>query len=127
MTLLTNQDPELVPALIDDLPPAMRADLSALDLEHADLSRLRARAILVHGEDDPIIPATESEALASALPDGQARLYVMGSLAHVEVGIASLPDGFRFWRAIYQILVERDTAPAPDLDLCRRVLALGQP
>ena len=120
--LLTNQDPELVPALIDDLPPAMRADLRALDLEHADLSRLRASAILVHGEDDPIIPATESEALAAALPDGQSHLYVMGSLAHVEVGIASLPDGFRLWQAVYRILAERDAAPVPDLDHCRRVL-----
>lgn len=125
VTLLTNQDPELVPALIDDLPPAMRADLRALDLEHADLSRLRARAILVHGEDDPIIPATESEALSAALPDDQVHLYVMGSLAHVEVGIASLPDGFRLWQAVYRILAERDAAPAPDLDLCRRVL--GKP
>jgi pimeloyl-ACP methyl ester carboxylesterase len=114
--LLANRDPERVPALIDDLPAAVRADLAALDLSHRDLSRLDARLLLVHGRDDPIIPSSESVALAAAAPD--ASLYVVDSLAHVELDPAGLVDGLRLWRAIYALLSERDAAPEPNLAAC---------
>ncbi|HEX5079080.1 MAG TPA: hypothetical protein VFV80_07995 [Geminicoccaceae bacterium] len=114
--LLDNRDPEHVPALIDGLPEAVRADLAALDLARRDLSQLDARLLLVHGRDDPIIPSTESVALAAAAPD--ATLYLVGSLAHVELSPASLVDGFRLWRAAAWLLAERDGAPAPDRAAC---------
>ncbi len=121
--LLDNRDPERVPGLIQKLPEAVRSDLAALDLAAQDLSRLKARLLLVHGRDDPIIPSTESEALAAAAPD--AALYLVDSLTHVELGPAGLIDGFKLWRAIYWLLSERNTAPTPDRALCRQQGATG--
>jgi fermentation-respiration switch protein FrsA (DUF1100 family) len=115
--LLDNRDPDRVPALIQDLPEAVRADLAALDLSHRDLAQLAARLLLVHGRDDPIIPSTESEALAAAAAEGTT-LYLVDSLAHVELSPAGLIDGWKLWRAVYWLLAERDTAPRPDRELC---------
>jgi pimeloyl-ACP methyl ester carboxylesterase len=114
--LLDNRDPDRVPALIASLPEAVRGDLAALDLSRADLSQLDARLLLVHGHDDPIIPSSESEALAAAAPD--TTLYLVDSLAHVELDPAGLVDGFRLWRAIYRLLAMRDAAPRPDREAC---------
>ncbi len=125
MALLDNRDPDRAAGLIAALPQPVLADLKALDLKRQDLSRMRARLILVHGHDDPIIPSTESRALAAAAPDDQASLYLVDSLAHVELGLAGLIDDLRLWRAVYQLLSERDEAPAPDRDRCLRHLALS--
>jgi len=114
--LLDNRDPGRVPALIASLPEAVRGDLAALDLSRRDLSQLDARLLLVHGRDDPIIPSSESEALAAAAPD--TTLYLVDSLAHVELDPAGLVDGFRLWRAIYRLLAMRDAAPRPDREAC---------
>jgi fermentation-respiration switch protein FrsA (DUF1100 family) len=115
--LLDNRDPERVPALIGNLPEAVRSDLAALDVSQRDLSQLDARLLLVHGRDDPIIPSTESEALAAAAPDDTS-LYVVDSLAHVELGPAGLVDGFKLWRAVYRLLALRDAAPKPQREAC---------
>ena len=106
--LLVNADPTRVGALIAGLPEAMRADLMALDLARHDLSGLSARVILMHGRDDPIIPASQSVALAAALPPGQARLFVVGSLAHAELGPGGLFDTYTLWEAIFAVLQWRD-------------------
>jgi hypothetical protein len=118
MALLANRDPERVPALIAALPAPIRADLRALDLERHDFSRLPFDLILVHGRDDPIIPASESQALAAAAPADRTSLYVVDSLTHVELDPAGLLDGVELWRAIYRLLSERDALPAPDWDRC---------
>jgi pimeloyl-ACP methyl ester carboxylesterase len=115
--LLDNRDPDRVPALIASLPEAVRDDLAALDLSRRDLSQLDAHLLLVHGRDDPIIPSTESEALAAATPDDTA-LYLVDSLAHVELSPAGVVDGWKLWRAIYRLLALRDAAPAPDREAC---------
>jgi pimeloyl-ACP methyl ester carboxylesterase len=126
--LLDNRDPDRVPALIEGLPAAVHSDLAALDLSHRNLSQLEARLLLVHGRDDPIIPSSESEALAAAAPD-QTDLYVVDSLTHVEINPSGLVDGFRLWRAVYRLLALRDAAPAPDRDACpvRSALRLTRP
>ena len=111
--LLANRDPDRVPALIASLPEVVRRDMAALDLKRRDLSKLSARLILVHGRDDSIIPYSESKALAAALPEGQAKLYVVNSLAHVRLGATGLGDTLVLWRAIYRLLEERDAAPPP--------------
>ncbi len=82
--LIANRDPEKVPALIDALPPRLRDAIAKLDPSRADLSGLRAELLLVHGEDDPMIPATESEALDARFGSG-AHLYVLEQVTHVEV------------------------------------------
>ncbi|MCH8197168.1 MAG: alpha/beta hydrolase [Proteobacteria bacterium] len=106
--LLANSDPDRVPALIAALPEAVRADIAALDLKRRDLSKLSARLILVHGRDDAIIPYSESKALAAAVPEGQAALYVVDSLAHVDLGAAGLIDMLILWRAAYRLLTARE-------------------
>jgi len=111
--LLTNDDPDRVGALLDALPAKLGADIRALDLARRDLSRLRARLLLVHGTDDPMVPATESAALAAAAPEGKARLYVVDSLSHVELGAGGIGDALQMWRAAYALLSERDSMPPP--------------
>lgn len=80
--LLTNRDPDRVPALIAGLPEAIRADLEALSLDHRDLTPLAGRAILIHGEADSVIPYTESEKLAEAI--GDAELFIVPGFSHVD-------------------------------------------
>jgi hypothetical protein len=118
MALLDNRDPERVPTLIAALPAPIQADLRALDLERQDFSQLPFDLILVHGRDDPIIPSTESQALAAAAPPDKVSLYLVDRVGHVDLGPARLLDGFELWRAIYRILAERDALPAPDLERC---------
>jgi hypothetical protein len=118
MALLDNSDPARVPALIADLPAPLRADLRALDLERQDFSQVPFGLILVHGRDDPIIPSTESQALAAAAPPDQASLYLVDRLSHVELGPAGLLDGLELWQASYRLLAERDALPAPDPARC---------
>jgi hypothetical protein len=119
MALLDNPDPDRVPALIDALPAPIRADLEALDLQRRDLSQLPFDLILVHGRDDPIIPSTESQALAAAVPDDRVSVYVLDRLTHIELSPGGLLDGVGLWRAIYQLLSRRDAMPAPDAERCR--------
>lgn len=118
MALLDNRDPDRTPALIAELPAPIRKELRALDLKRQDLSKLDGRLILVHGRDDPIIPATESMALADAAATGRASLYVVDSLAHVELGPTGLLDGLKLWRAVYEVLSERDRMPPPEHARC---------
>ena len=114
MALLDNRAPERVPALIAALPAPIRADFAALDLERQDLSQLPFDLVLLHGRDDPIIPATESEALAAAAPDDRVSLHVIDQLSHVDLSPGGLFDGLELWRAVYGLLARRDAAPAPD-------------
>lgn len=104
---ISNGDPQRGPELQQQLAAGIRADIAALDLANKDLSSLVARLLLIHGYDDSIIPFSESIALALALPPGQARLFLVDGLAHVDLE-PGLRSRFRLWRAIYQLLLERD-------------------
>jgi len=85
--LLTNQDPDRVPALLESLSPRIRSELHGINPAAHDLSRLHARLILVHGRSDAIIPYTESVALTLALPVGKATLFLIDGFAHVDVQV----------------------------------------
>jgi len=115
LALLQNRDPDRVPALIEALPPAVKADLRALNLAEKDLASLSVPVLLLHGRDDPVIPATESMALAAALPPGTARLYIVDNFAHVEVRELGGRDAVTLWRAVYRLLELRDALPIPSL------------
>jgi pimeloyl-ACP methyl ester carboxylesterase len=108
--LAANTDPARVPELIERLPAPLRRELSALDLVDKGLPRLRARAILVHGRDDAIIPFSESVQLARTLPRDRARLYLVQGLHHVDIDPGAR-DLWRLWRAVYALLTERDRVP----------------
>jgi pimeloyl-ACP methyl ester carboxylesterase len=106
--LLRNDDPERVPQLTAALPAGLRTDLAALDLSDRDLSAAPPHILLIHGRDDPVIPASQSAALAAALPAGSAELVIIDSLAHAELGPAGWLDLLRMWRAAYTLLGWRD-------------------
>jgi pimeloyl-ACP methyl ester carboxylesterase len=83
--LLINTDPARVPELIERLPARLRRELDGINPAHNDLSQLQANLILLHGRSDSLIPYTESVTLARALPPGQAQLFLIDGLAHVDL------------------------------------------
>ena len=83
--LLINHDPSAVPQLIERLPERIRHLIEAINPAAYDLSQLQARLILLHGRSDNLIPYTESVALSQALPAGQAQLFLIDGLAHVDL------------------------------------------
>jgi dienelactone hydrolase len=114
--LVENKDPERVGELIAGLPEAIRRDVVELDLKARDVTRLAGHLLLVHGRDDRIIPASESQAFAAALPEERVDLYLVDNLAHVELGPGDLSSALTLWQAAYRLLTLRDAPPAR----CRR-------
>lgn len=121
--LLTNTEPARLAPLWAALPPALAADLAALSLHNKDLRRLKARLLLLHGQNDNLIAFPESIALAAAAPPGQARLFIIRELlGHVDLKLApplswrfltrELPDAWRLWRAVSALLAEREPEAA---------------
>jgi pimeloyl-ACP methyl ester carboxylesterase len=105
--LIDNRDRERVADLIARLPEAIRQELRRLDLKGRDLPWLAGPILLVHGEDDAVIPAGESAKLAAAL-DPRAELYMIERFAHVDAGGAGFSDSLRLWNAAIRVLEERD-------------------
>jgi pimeloyl-ACP methyl ester carboxylesterase len=105
--LMENREPDNVPALLAALPDAVREGIDALNLALHDLRALKARLILVHGRQDPIIPFTESEALAAAAPKGSVSLYLVDDIGHVEFSAVSLANAWGIWSAVDRALGER--------------------
>lgn len=105
--LVTNTDPERVPALLDALPADVRAEIRALDLARRDLSALEAELVLIHGTQDRVIPIGHSRQLQDVVGDDQAHLYPASGLYHVEVS-PGLYSGWQLWRAGYRILTLAD-------------------
>ena len=85
--LITNEDPNRVPELIQQLPASILVELEGLNPASRDLTNLQAEVILVHGRSDTMTPYSESLALAQALPPEQVRLFVIDGLVHVDVRI----------------------------------------
>ena len=111
--LLANSDPNEVPELFDNLPDPVLSEFRALDLSARDLSALRARLALIHGQDDRLTPYTESINLASAAGKDRARLFIVRSMKHIEPKFSRLTDVFTLWRAVRMLLKERDQMPRP--------------
>lgn len=111
--LITNDDPVRVPGLIAGLPEKVQTEIAALDLKGRDFHRLGANLILIHGRDDAVIPYSESQALAAAVPGGRASVYLVDSLAHVDLGPAGIIDTLVLWRAVYRLLEEREALRRP--------------
>lgn len=110
VALLENRNPEAVPDLVAALPQVLRTDLHALSPAHRDLSSLDVRVYLVHGRNDPVIPAGESRRLADAIGRG-ARLFLVDQLDHVNLDDElGLRDRLTLLRAGMALLDERDRA-----------------
>jgi pimeloyl-ACP methyl ester carboxylesterase len=108
--LLVNRDPERTPALLAALPAALRAEIDRLDLAQRTLATLDPTFFLIHDRDDRIIPPAHSEALAAALPEGQAHVYVVGGLDHAQPEELGARDSLRLIGAVYRILGYRDSS-----------------
>lgn len=119
--LLINTDPDQTAQLLAALPPALAAAIEALSLEGKDLSKLSARLILLHGQNDPLIPYTESIALGRAVRAPLAQVFIIRRiLGHVELSFSDafsgqfwseeLPDAWRLLRAVRLLLRERELA-----------------
>ena len=114
MALVNNGDRSRVPALIADLPPAIQADMAALDPARADLESLRARLLLVHGTDDDMVPYSESLDLARRLGPMRASLTVVDGLWHVDPDF-SLADRLALWDMAMELLELRDASRPEDI------------
>ena len=125
LALALNTDPDRVAELMSALPGSLRADLARVDLKRYPLDGLRADLVLIHGRDDPLIPATESQALAAAAAPGRAHLFVVGNLGHVEIGPGGLADTLRLWQAAYRLLTLRDDLTPPDPGRCALATSRG--
>jgi pimeloyl-ACP methyl ester carboxylesterase len=109
LALVENTDPARVPDLIRRLPPRIRDTLDALNPARRNLrDDMRARLVLVHGEDDRVIPAAESRRLAQAAGPGRADLYIVESLFHADLAAPSWHDRIVLLRATMRVLDERD-------------------
>ena len=80
--LMTNQDPAEVVALLAALPPEVRDRIRRLSLSDRDLGQLTGKLILVHGRADTLIPYTESQRLAAAVPGSE--LFVIDGFTHID-------------------------------------------
>ena len=103
LTLLQNQNHKHTSSLITEMPSAIRDDLVELNLSNKNLTKLKARLILLHGTDDDIIPYTESIALSRAVKEGQSELFLIDGLAHVDVH-PKLLNQWEMIRAINSLL-----------------------
>ena len=103
---VVNTDPARSEALLEQLPQQLRDDVERLNLAAHDLRAVRAQFILVHGAGDDMIPYGESISLAKALPAGQAELFVLSDLEHVDL-TPKLREAWQLWRAIYAVLTQR--------------------
>ncbi len=121
--LVVNRDPDRVAELIAALPEGIRGDMARLSPKAYGLDTLAAKLFLIHGRDDQVIPYTESLALRAAAPERQADLYIVRSLAHVDLSPIGWIDFLKLWRAIYRVLESRDEMPAPNLTT---ILAMTQ-
>lgn len=116
--LVTNRDRDRFSVLFEAMPAAMKRDLNALDPASHDLTRLTGRLILVHGRNDRLIPYSETLALANAVGQERARVFLIHRvLGHVDLSLGHVPSG-QFWReevpdvwrmgrATYLLLAER--------------------
>lgn len=109
LRLATTSDPGLVSMKMAALPETMQASLASLTLTPERLSGFRPCAILVHGEDDPIVPWSESARLAAMLGP-RAVLHRIPGLDHVDPRGLSLPGRLAMLRAGRDLLAARDGA-----------------
>lgn len=110
LALVTERDPDRIPDRLAALPAPAREALAALDPSRHDLSGLRACVVAIHGEADPIIPWTQSAALAAALPPGRVRLFLVPGFGHVEPAAVPTEGQLVLLSAMRAILGWRDGA-----------------
>jgi hypothetical protein len=117
LALLSHIDPNQTGILLQKLPLNVLSTIEALSVAPA-LKQLKADLILAHGEDDDMIPYTETLRLAQAAPDPR-RVYlqILKSYAHVDPDrhpltvktffTFHLPEGWKLFGLIHQLMKYR--------------------
>jgi dienelactone hydrolase len=117
LNLLSHGDPSQTEGFIRKLPPSVQSTMKALSVSPL-LKNLQADLILAHGEDDDLIPFTETLRLAKAASDHRkVYLQILKSYAHVDpephpfsprdLFTFYLPEGWKLWGLIYQLMAYR--------------------
>jgi acetyl esterase/lipase len=107
LALVENQDPEAVTSLIAALPERVKHEIDALNLALYDLSKLRSHLILVHGRGDPLVPYSESQALAAAASNARVSLFLVDGLGHIDFNAVTAANALTMGRAVDALLDER--------------------
>jgi dienelactone hydrolase len=114
LNLLSHADPSQTESFIQRLPPAIRSYMADLSVAPV-LKDLQAQLILAHGEDDDLVPFTETLRLAEAAPDpGKVYLKILKTFSHVDpeekpltlknVFSFYLPEGWKLFLLTYHLL-----------------------
>lgn len=114
LNLLSHDDPAQTEAFIRKLPPSVQSSIEALSVGRV-LKDLRANLILAHGEDDDLIPFTETLRLAQGAPDPQKMyLQILKTFSHMDpepkpltmktLFTFYLPEGWKLYRLVYQLM-----------------------
>ncbi len=106
LRLVNNTDPQQVIPLINALPEKMRHNIHMLNPAEKDLSGLNAEFIIIHGQNDTVIPASESVDMAEAIGSSQSHLYILSGLEHVNFK-ALQADVDKLKDAVQRILAHR--------------------
>jgi dienelactone hydrolase len=117
LTLLSPSKPQQIESLIQKLPPDLRASMEALSVGPA-LNFVQADLILAHGEDDDMIPFTETLRLAQATPNPhRVYLQILRSYSHVDPHRQTwtlknfiryyLPEGWKLFGLVYKLMEYR--------------------
>ncbi len=107
LALVENRDPDAVTRLMGGLPESLRHEIDGLNLALYDLSKLKGDLILVHGRGDPLVPYSESQALAAAASNAHVSLFLIDDLGHVDFNVVTAANAWTMWRAILTLLLER--------------------
>lgn len=105
LDVMTNDDPEAVDGLLEDLPPAIGDQLTALSPARYDLDHLEGRLILIHGRDDTLIPFTQSIALGDAVAGSE--VFVIDGFSHIDRSGMGLDGKLQLITALQAVLDRR--------------------
>jgi dienelactone hydrolase len=114
LNLLSHADPSQTESFIQKLPPAIRSSMTALSVAPV-FKDLRASLILAHGEDDDLIPFTETLRLAQAAPHSEkVCMKILKTFSHIDpeekpltagnLFSFYLPEGWKLFLLTYRLL-----------------------
>ncbi len=114
LNLLSHADPSQTESFIQKLPPAIRSSMTALSVAPV-FKDLRASLILAHGEDDDLIPFTETLRLAQAAPHPEeVYMRILKTFSHMDpeqkpltpqnLFSFYLPEGWKLFLLTYRLL-----------------------
>jgi pimeloyl-ACP methyl ester carboxylesterase len=105
LDLAAERDPDRIPARLAALPEPVRATLAAMDPSRRVLT---VCTLAIHGEADPVIPWTQSAALARAMPPGRAVLVVAPGFGHSDPAGLPIDGQLALVRGMRTLLAWRD-------------------